>query len=225
LARRITLLVNFVVREMAVAHRAVRRLTFFRRWAQSEIQRMRRQPIAWLAEGVNAIAGPSRLLGRTDNVGSKWIQLNVPKACVPIALIVEQDGAITFIPDCSPSLVFPVEVLRVTTVSKLHRPGQPALGVGSGHQMVVGRHEGEGMNADVIVNSRLGHNSTKVFSVPLIAANRFSIDAAWEYVNADTGYENTRWIGHASRRARIVLAGFSKKVTDDNASGSNVCHV
>lgn len=219
------LLVKFVVREMTVAHRAVSRLTFVRRRAQSEIQRMRRQPIAWLAEGVNAIAGPSRLLGRPDNVGSKWIQLNVPKACVPIALIVEQDGAITFVPDCSPSLVFPIEVLRMTTVGTLHSPRQPALGVGSGHQMVVGRHEGEGMNADVIVNSRLGHNSTKVLSVPIIATNRFSIDPAWEYVNADTRYENTRWIGHASLGARIVLAGFSKKFADDIASGSNVCRV
>ena len=91
--------------------------------------------------------------------------------------------------------------------------------------MVVGRHEGEGMNADVIVNSRLGYNSTKVFSVPLIAANRFSIDSAWEYVNADTGYENTRWIGHPSPGARIDLAGFSKKFADDIASGSNVCRV
>jgi hypothetical protein len=89
--------------------------------------------------------------------------------------------------------------------------------------MVVGRHEGERVNADVIVNSRSGHNSTKVFSIPLIAANRFSIDSAREYVNADTGYENARWIGHASRGARIVLAGFSKKFADDIASGSNVC--
>jgi hypothetical protein len=108
----------------------------------------------------------------------------------------------------------------MTTASRLHRPGQPLFGVWRDDEMVVGCHEGECVNADIIVSSRFCDYSTKVLTITFTAGNRFSIDPTREHVNADTGYENAWRIGHASRRARIVLARFLKEPADGIAHGA-----
>ena len=92
------------------------------------------------------------------------------------------DGIVALVPDRADSAVFAVEMLGLPNSYGLHHSTKPTLSARGRDEVVVRRHDREGVNGYVVL-ARCGVDGLKqMLDVPIVTHDREPIDATRENV-------------------------------------------
>src|SRR3954471_4015927 len=116
---------------------------------------MWRQPIARLSERVKSVAGPSPLVRRIDQVRAQSGEFDVYEVVIPVALSLQKNAAVAFVPQRAAAPIFPVVMARVPTANLHHHFGECAAGGRRDNQMIVRRHERERIDLNAMLSRGL----------------------------------------------------------------------